>query len=82
MTFDRFFKVSLLAILLGFLFVAWTMRENGRYIYHPGTEQGTSWIVIDSRTGVVFMFGTEVAELDPRTGKLVVHDVTIPKVSK
>ena len=82
MSFDRLFKLALLAVLLGFLWVGWATRENGRYIYHPETEYGAPQIV-DTRTGAVFMFSLSgdrsdayaFIEVHPQTGETNVHTV-------
>jgi hypothetical protein len=46
-----FFKISLVIILLGFLFVFYQFSENGRF-YSP--SDGSK--IIDSRSGAVYTF--------------------------
>jgi hypothetical protein len=46
-----FFKISIVIILLGFLFVFYQFSENGRF-YSP--SDGAK--IIDSRTGAIYTF--------------------------
>jgi hypothetical protein len=77
---DRLFKSALLMVLLAFLYIAWGMKDNGRYVYHPETGhervRGFSRIVIDSRTGTLFAFDIEqnsFLEFHPQTGETAQH---------
>lgn len=75
---DRIFKPALLLILLVFLYVAWLMKDNGRYVYHPETDHGLSQLIVDSRTGTIFFLATSdggigTLEFHPQTGKRVAH---------
>lgn len=47
-----FFKISIVIILLGFLFVFYQFSENGRF-----QISGESSRIIDTRTGAVYRFG-------------------------
>jgi hypothetical protein len=54
------------------------MRDNGRYVYHPNTEYATEGMLIDSRTGTVFVMdlhttGGASAEIHPQTGEMIFH---------
>jgi hypothetical protein len=65
--------IALLATLIGFLFIAWSMRENGRYVYHPNTEDEAGPSVLDSRTGARFVLVKDskglFVEIKPQTGE-------------
>lgn len=74
---DRLFKAALLTVLLAFLYIAWLMKDNGRYVYHPENEHSVSQMVIDSRTGAVFFFiiGKGTIEVHPKTGEQINHRI-------
>lgn len=84
MTVDRLFRAALLAVLLAFLYIAWGMKENGRYIYHPQTGNEGFRIVMDSRTGTVFLLdpaNRAFIEIHPRTGEVIGHKAS-PRPTK
>jgi hypothetical protein len=79
-TFDKLFRIALLTVLLAFLYIAWGMKDNGRYVYHPETGhekvRAFSRIVIDSRTGTLFTWSLEqnlFLEFHPQTGETAAH---------
>lgn len=79
MTFDRLFKLALLTVLLGFLWIGWTVRQNGRYVYHPQTEYDSAHM-IDSRTGAVFELDLKsngFTEFHPQTGEGIIHGLWV-----
>jgi hypothetical protein len=50
-----FFKISIVIILLGFLFVFYQFSENARYSSENGRFYiGNENLIIDSRTGVTY----------------------------
>lgn len=74
---DRLFKPALFAVLLAFLCIAWQMKDNGRYVFHPETDK-VFQCVIDSRTGAVFFVAINkgTIEVQPQTGRQVAHGAT------
>ena len=79
MTLDRLFRLALLALLSTLLLLGWTLRENGRYVYHPKTENAREGMLIDSRTGIMFLINLDTTgacgELHPQTGELVIRKI-------
>jgi hypothetical protein len=80
MSFDRYFKLALLVTLLGFLFVGWTIAENGRYIYHANAEYEAGASIVDSRTGALYILVAKdgnglFVELRPQTGERIPRSI-------
>jgi hypothetical protein len=53
---NRFFKIGLLFIALGFLWIFYSTKENGRYVSITNDEQ---WKILDTRTGDIYAMVSE-----------------------
>jgi hypothetical protein len=77
MTLDRFFKPALLVLLSATLYLAWGMKDNGRYVYEKRPD-GAQDILLDTRTGRLFyLYGGErypaSVEVNPINGETTNH---------
>jgi hypothetical protein len=76
MTFDRLFKTAILIVLSALLYLAWGMKNTGRYVYNPRVDKAQD-ILLDIQTGRMFYLnvGNEVhdaisVEEDPLRGAM------------
>ena len=53
MIFDRAFNLVLLAVLITVLYIAWGLRDNGRYVYQARTNRAQD-VLVDTRTGRLY----------------------------
>jgi len=61
MTFERFFKSTVIAVLLAFLCLVWGFRDKGRYVYERRADRAQD-ILLDSRTGHLFYLNVNSGE--------------------